>query len=216
VAPIPTADYAKHHSKLQLLPDVGISSDGNVGSVLLFSKKKLDEIERVAMPTDSSTSRKLLMYLLAELGLNPDTIEMGPNLGDMLDKCDAALLIGDRAIDESTRRPELVKLDLGAEWKRVTGYPMVFGVFAARSDAPTVQLSAVHTDLVNQLEKFENDSEWRATVVNTTATRTEFDIERVDSYFDEVNNRLDERCKLGLQKFLKDVCRMDEEINWFD
>jgi chorismate dehydratase len=215
VAPIPTADFAEHHSKLQLLPDVGIASDGRVGSVLLFSEKELDDIRDIAMPTDSSTSRKLLLYLLAKSGHAPESIQMGPDLDEMLQRCDAALLIGDRAIDEAARRPELVKLDLGEEWKRITGYPMVFGVFAATLDAPSEELVRVHTDLLSQLERFEQDEEWRATVVASTAARSEFNVERVETYFREVRNRLDDECRKGLEKFLVEVCGMNEEINWF-
>ena len=36
LAPIPAADYAKHHDELVLVPDIGISSAGEVGSVILF------------------------------------------------------------------------------------------------------------------------------------------------------------------------------------
>lgn len=215
VAPIPTADFAKHHSKLQLLPDVGIASDGKVGSVLLFSERELGDIRDVAMPTDSSTSRKLLLYLLAESGHAPESVQMGPDLDEMLQRCDAALLIGDRAIDEAARRPELVKLDLGEEWKRLTGYPMVFGVFAATLDAPPEELARVHSDLLSQLERFEQDEKWRATVVASTAARSEFNVGRVEIYFREVRNRLDDECRKGLEKFLVEVCGMNGEINWF-
>jgi chorismate dehydratase len=195
---------------------VGIASDGKVGSVLLFSERELTRVRDVAMPTDSSTSRKLLLYVLANLGCDPKAVEMGPDLDEMLQRCDAALLIGDRAIDEAERRPELVKLDLGEEWKRITGFPMVFGVFAARLDAPEDELRRVHADLVAQLERFEQDDDWRATVVASTAERSEFKVERVESYFQEVRNRLDDDCREGLQLFLSEVCGMSDEISWFE
>ena len=50
---------------------------------------------------------------------------MGPDLHGMLDRCDGALLIGDRALESAREYPDLVELDLGLEkWKRVSGHPM--------------------------------------------------------------------------------------------
>ena len=42
LAPIPAADYAKNADKLVLVPDLAISSRGEVGSVLLFGKTKME------------------------------------------------------------------------------------------------------------------------------------------------------------------------------
>ena len=36
IAPIPAADYAKHSDELVLIPELGICSKGEVGSVILF------------------------------------------------------------------------------------------------------------------------------------------------------------------------------------
>ena len=41
IAPIPAADYAKNSHELILLPDLGICSKGEVGSVLLFGSKPI-------------------------------------------------------------------------------------------------------------------------------------------------------------------------------
>ena len=88
-------------------------------------------MKNIALPSDSATSVALLKYLVKTNNLNPEFIEMGPDLNGMLEKCDGCLLIGDRALESAREFPGLVKLDLGAEWKRVSGHPMVFGVFAA-------------------------------------------------------------------------------------
>ena len=88
IAPIPAADYANHHDKLLLLPGLGIASKGKVGSVLLFGNREIEEMRDVALPTDSSTSRKLLMYLFKSKGIDPRAVEMGPDLEKMLKRCD--------------------------------------------------------------------------------------------------------------------------------
>ena len=62
LAPIPAADYAKNSDELVLVPDLAISSKGEVGSVLLFGGKPIDEMETIALPSDSATSVTLLRY----------------------------------------------------------------------------------------------------------------------------------------------------------
>ena len=64
LAPIPAADYAKYADELVLIPDIGICSKGEVGSVLLFSDKSLKEMKSIALPSDSATSVALLKHLL--------------------------------------------------------------------------------------------------------------------------------------------------------
>ena len=215
VAPIPAADYAINHSEFILLPDIGIASDGDVGSVLLFSKNELNEINNIALPSDSSTSKKLLIYLLKQLEIFPNTTEMGPDLDQMLEKCDAALLIGDRALDEAERYPELVKLDLGSEWKKNTGLPMVFAVFAAPKDSDDDDLRRAHKELLTNAINFKNNELYKNEVISSTSERSGFEHDRVEKYFRQVTNILDENAVNGLEIFLKEVCEMNDSVNWF-
>ena len=70
LAPIPAADYAKNSDKLVLVPDLAISSKGEVGSVLLFGGIPLEEMKTIALPSDSATSVTLLRYLVSKRGLS--------------------------------------------------------------------------------------------------------------------------------------------------
>lgn len=216
VAPIPAADYAKHQDELILLRGIGIASDGSVGSVLLFSDVPLLEIESVALPSDSSTSKELLSYILAEKGLNPKYEEMGPDYDEMMENCDAALLIGDRALDEAGRHPERIVMDLGSEWKTMTGHPMVFGVFAARKDTDKDILSKALEELTNLGLKFNDNKQHRSDVVQAISTRSGFSSDQILSYFDEVINILDDSYIAGLERFLTDVCGIENKIQWLE
>ena len=206
IAPIPTADFAKNIDKLQFLPDICIASKGEVGSVLLFGIRDPAMMRDIALPTDSSTSRKLCMWLLGQMGINPRPVDMGPDLGQMLERCDGALLIGDRALDEAARHPELVRMDLGTAWRELTGFPMVFAVFAARKDAPVEQLKLAHEMLIKKLEDFENKPEVRSAIIESTSKRSGFSSDRISTYFGEVVNRLDDEGVQGLNYFLEQVC----------
>ena len=216
-APIPSADYASNSDELMLLPDIGIVSNGKVGSVLLFGNRPIENMRDIALPTDSSTSKVLLSWIVKNRGLDPKFIETGPDINSMLEKCDGALLIGDRAILASISHPELVRMDLGAEWTKVTGLPMVFGVFVARRDSSKDILRRAHSEMIKQVELFENDHIWRSSVISRTAKKLGFPEDRVADYFrSEVRNRMSQEDIDGLLLFLDEACGMVEPPVWLN
>ena len=212
LAPIPAADYAKNSDKLFLVPDIAISSRGEVGSVLLFGETELEQMSSIALPSDSATSVALLKFLINHKNLNPDYFEMGPDLHSMLSKSDGCLLIGDRALESAREYPDLVRLDLGAEWKKVSGHPMVFGVFAARKDSDVNSVKTAYNALVDRLVAFETDSNVRSKVIEKSCIKSSQNTERLERYFGEVINRIDSEDFNGLQEFLRNACGMIEEI----
>jgi len=216
-APIPTADYGKFQSEFRLIPDIGIVSKGQVGSVLLFGHRTIESMRDIAIPSDSSTSTALLKWLLERNGNDPRLIEMGPDIDSMLEKCDGALLIGDRALDVARDDPDSIVMDLGFEWTRITGLPMVFGVFAALADSPIGPIREAHELMLNQYEIFINEPNVRKKVVSDVARRMQYDESRVERYFDEeVGNILDAEGIRGLEYFLTEVCNVAEPPQWFD
>lgn len=124
---------------LQMAPGVSISCDGPADSVRIFLKKPVEEIHSVALDTSSLTSVMLARIILRErYGLLPEFIDMPPDLDLMLDRCDAAVTIGD--ITMTAPLDEWPTLDLGEEWKRLTGLPFVFAVWAVNPDMATREL----------------------------------------------------------------------------
>ena len=216
LAPIPAADYARHSDELILLPDIGISSRGEVGSVLVFGSMPLEKMTSIALPTDSATSVQLLKFLLHKRNLNPDLKLMGPDLESMLGKCDGALLIGDRALEGAKMRPSEVQLDLGKDWLHFTQKPMVFGVFAARKDTPVEDLRVAQGVLTHNLHLFEQEPAQREKVIQWALSRSDLDYERLDRYFGEVFNRIDQEHLDGLNEFLVNACGLSSgaEFAW--
>ncbi len=216
LAPIPAADYARHADELVLLPEIGISSRGEVGSVLVFGDMPLQEMKTIALPTDSATSVQLLKYLLEKRNLSPELLLMGPDLESMLEKCDGALLIGDRALEGAKDNPKSVQLDLGMDWLHFTQKPMVFGVFAARRDTPVDSLKIAQGMLTHNLRLFEQSQERRKAVIHWAQSRSDLDYERLDRYFGEVFNRIDQEHLDGLNQFLVEACSLPNgaEFAW--
>ena len=211
LAPIPAADYAKHADDLVLLPDIGIGSQGEVGSVLLFGGVPLDAMKTIALPSDSATSVALLKHLIAKQGRDMDYISTGPDYESMMAIADGALLIGDRALEAAKEFPEMVQMDLGTAWMDEEGLPMIFGVFVARRDTPLDALKLAHASLVANLERFESEADKREAVIEWSMEKSGLSHERLDQYYGEVFNRLNQHHLNGLFRFLDHACGMKSQ-----
>ncbi|HWE48351.1 MAG TPA: menaquinone biosynthesis protein [Bryobacteraceae bacterium] len=128
---------------LDFLPGLGIACEGPVLSILLISRVPFEEIRTLAVDSGSRTSVALTRIVLAErYGCEPVMTRRLPNLDDMLAESDAALLIGDPALHLDPKQLPWRTLDLGAEWVRWSGLPMVFAVWAGHSGVLTPDVEA--------------------------------------------------------------------------
>jgi len=138
---IPVAAYATIPG-LRVVPDVAIASRGAVRSILLISERPLSEIRSVALDSSSRTSAALVQVLLRMQNREASFSPAEPDLDAMLAKSDAALLIGDPALQVDRSRYQT--WDLAEEWRSRTGKPFVFAFWAVREDAaPEEELSCV-------------------------------------------------------------------------
>jgi chorismate dehydratase len=143
---IPAAAYASQHD-LVIIPDIAIAARGQVRSILLVSKVPREQIRTLAADTSSRSSVALLRVLFRRwFGREPGMVPAQPELGAMLARCDAALLIGDRALQAD--RSHYQTWDLAEEWFLLTGKPFVFAFWAIRGGAlrelrPKLDLASV-------------------------------------------------------------------------
>jgi chorismate dehydratase len=127
---IPAAAYATIPD-LVILPGVAIASRQAVRSILLVSKVPLQQIESVALDSSSLTSAALTKILFAKFwGVMMNFDSLAPDLAQMLESHDAALVIGDPAL--KIDRSRYFTYDLAEEWIRLTGKPFVFAFWAVR------------------------------------------------------------------------------------
>ena len=147
--------YAQRAGEYELLPDLAISSDGPVRSVLLFSRKPPEDLEgaRVLVSTASRTSVQLLDLLARERWGVAFATESAPAERADLDRLatiphDAVLVIGDGALLLSAARAYPFVVDLGEAWKSWTGLPFVFAVWAARRTVDRQAVRDVHRALL--------------------------------------------------------------------
>ena len=139
---VPVVEVSRQ--RLHYLEGTGIACRGPVRSVLLFSKVPPGRIRSIAADTSSRTSVMLTRVILARRygGVKLDVIPMAPDLDAMLARADAALIIGDPALLLDPEKLPYQCLDLGEEWVEMTGFPMVFAVWAGRPEALTEEVAA--------------------------------------------------------------------------
>jgi chorismate dehydratase len=107
---------------------VCIGSHGAVKSVRLFSKVPPKQIKSLALDQSSMTSNRLAQVVLRErYGIVPEGKPELPDLAKMLETHDACVLIGD--IGMTAPSDGLYVLDLGEEWRRLTGRPFVWAAW---------------------------------------------------------------------------------------
>ncbi|MFB9329578.1 menaquinone biosynthetic enzyme MqnA/MqnD family protein [Paenibacillus aurantiacus] len=130
--------YAQHADDYLLLPDLSVSARGRVNSILLFLKAPLEDVLNggtIAVTNTSATSINLLKIIMGlYYEASPNYVTTEPNLQAMLEHADAALLIGDPAIQASWNYSGLTVLDLGELWRNWTGYGMTFALVAVRRE----------------------------------------------------------------------------------
>src|SRR5215469_14208094 len=130
---IPVAAYTTIPD-LVVVPGVAIAAKEAVRSILLFSKVPVEKIRSVATDDSSRTSAALVeIFLRKFVGVAPGFSRQRPDLKEMLKWHDAALLIGDPALQARTEGRYVY--DLAEQWRRWTGRPFVFAFWAVRQAA---------------------------------------------------------------------------------
>lgn len=151
---ISSHEYAVHPDRYLILPDLSISASGSVGSVFLFARKEVAELdgEKLLLTSHSQTSVSLAKIILEEfIGVQPRyhsgaIHEHLPELGHY----SGVLAIGDEALLMRQRGDFPVCVDLSHVWWEKTGLPFVFAIWAARRDfcrREPVEIAEIHGEL---------------------------------------------------------------------
>jgi chorismate dehydratase len=164
MAIIPAIEYQRI-AGLVILPNLAIASKKSVRSLLLISKKPIQEVKRIALDRSSRSTQALTRILCEKRWqIAPEFFESAPDLPAMLAAADAALLIGDPALQlsldvEAARRigtdgefaidgrkaglaagTTLFLYDIVEKWRAMTSLPAVLAVWAARPGVVTAEV----------------------------------------------------------------------------
>ena len=155
VSVVSAVEYARNAERYLLLPDLAITSDGPVRSVMLFAKRPAPELggARVLLSRSSMTSVALLELLFAhvwraEPAFAPADAELTDVRALEAEPHEARLVIGDAALHLGAEHRYPFVYDLGEEWKRWTGLPFVFAVWVAQRTTAVGDALRVHARLI--------------------------------------------------------------------
>jgi chorismate dehydratase len=220
IAIIPAIEYQRIDG-LMILPDMAIASKNRVRSLLIVSKVPIEGAHSIALDSSSRSTQALTKILCDQSWkIAPRLFEMSADLGAMLGRADAALLIGDPALrlsieiePRATRGPSgeqvcraesagilcahtLHVYDVVEEWRKMTKLPAVLAVWAARRELATPEvIEDFQTSLYLGLQHLEEISERAATELGLPA-------EQLQHYLAEnINFTLDEENLRGLTAY---------------
>jgi chorismate dehydratase len=165
ISVVSAVEYARDARRYLLLPDLAISCDGPVQSVMLFARRPAEELDgkRVIVSRSSMTSVALVELLFENVWrARPEFVagdaEMSDIVGFDREPHEARLIIGDAALvlrGESRPRSATIMqpsypfaYDLGEVWKAWTGLPFVFAVWVAQRTVPVAEALGVHASLI--------------------------------------------------------------------
>ncbi len=141
IAPVSSLEYLNRQSDYLLLPGFSITARNFSGSVLLFSKEKIENLngKSIALSRESLSSAALLRALLKFRFNFENTFETVPsNPDEMLSRFPAALVIGDDALFYQPKE-FVYKYDLSELWWSWMNKPFCFAVWAVRREYALAQ-----------------------------------------------------------------------------
>lgn len=195
---------------LRILPGCTIASKHRVRSLLLV-RRAAQPLEKIRTVAADTASRTTIAYtrIMFHRWENGDVLfePMAADLDAMLDRADAAIVIGDPALlalEERANRfertgEELVYHDLAEEWRTLTGLPFVSAVWGVACSGPLDESIAV--DFIQSRDHGLHNIDalvrhWsRQLPLNETTIRT---------YLTEnIHYILDEECIEGMRGFFR-------------
>lgn len=207
VSVVSAVEYARNAAAYHLLPDLAITCDGPVHSVMLFSKRPVEQLSgATVLLTASSRTSVLLLELLCRhrWQVNARFATVRAEAADLASLAgfphEAVLVIGDAALLLEAQKTYPYRVDLGSEWKAWTGLPFVFAVWATRRDGSQAAARQIHEGLLASRA-------WGLThldeLVVEAAANTGIPEPVCRAYFDRLDYALSYRHLAGLTDFFR-------------
>jgi chorismate dehydratase len=206
---VPIASLATNPS-LRILPGCTIASKGRVRSLLLVRRAN-HPLSTLGVVAADMASRTTLAYahILFHMWGNPAVpfMPLAADLDFMLDRADAAILIGDpalMALEERANRfertgEELIYHDLAAEWHSVTGLPFVSAIWGV---APGCALDDKVAD--DFIQSRDHGLQHIDALVTEWSARLPLPEQTIQSYLTtNIHYILDEECIEGMKGFFR-------------
>jgi chorismate dehydratase len=216
MSPVSALYYAEHSSELVLLPDLSISSESGVKSVLLFTKVPIAQLggKKIFASVEGKTTPALLQILLTRkynVAAQIVPMEFDWQSMESAKDADAFLLIGDDALLAVDKPKAGYKvIDLAEEWREWTKMPFVFAVWVARKEF----YEEHKLEVLEVVAALKESREWakdnQEELLDVAQEKTGLSKSALESYFSRLRYDLTDELRQGLNKFIQ--LAMEEKL----
>lgn len=238
IAIIPAIEYQRIPG-LVVLPDLAIASQNRVRSLLIIAKKPIEQVRNIALDSSSRSTQALTRILAAKhWKIDPAFFETEPDLRMMLEKADAAMLIGDPALrlsiaieKKSAVSPQghavcqaatlgimsaeiLHVYDVIGEWRKFSSLPAVMAIWAARPEVVTPEV----------LTDFSASRDFGLTQIAAISLEAARELELPQQWLESylrhnIDFFLGEENRRGLERYFQEAAKLglipkDKKIAW--
>ena len=228
IAIIPAIEYQRIPD-LAVLPDLAIASQNRVRSLLILSKKPIEQARSIALDRSSRSTQALTRILAEEhWRITPEFSEAEPDARAMLETADAAMIIGDPALrislaieKKSTASPQgravcqgatlgitsaeiLHVYDVVGEWRAMTSLPAVMAVWAGRREA-------ISDEVIADFQASRKFGMSQLAAIGLEASRElELPAAALEAYLREnIDYSLGEDNRRGLERYFREAEKLD-------
>jgi chorismate dehydratase len=209
ISPVSTAAYAGYQDDWAILPNLSISCDGPVMSVVLASRYCIRDLDgkAVVISDESASAAALLRLIFKEHDVRPKISCRKIDDHKALANADAVLVIGDAALNGKWQKAYKYVWDLCGAWKDTTGLPFVFALWAVRK-----QYAREHAARVAATFEILNQSRRQgcsnlAAITASLQRSCDLEIDILERYFNGLQYDLDAYKLKGLQEFYTKLYR---------
>lgn len=184
---VSSIEYARQSDKLLILPKICVRADVDVTSIILVSRKPIENIrdDKIILTSKSATAQRLLKIILHEsYDAAPHYETRAVTVDNPVDDdATAALLIGDDALYVYLHRPQnFYVYDLGREWHKLTGKQMIYALWTVRKKYAAEEPKLLQTTYEKILRAFEFGIEHKADAIKSVLPTKPFTFAELDKY----------------------------------
>ncbi|MDY6973067.1 MAG: menaquinone biosynthesis protein [Thermodesulfobacteriota bacterium] len=223
VSSVSSVAYARHFRDWLILPEISISSKGEIMSVLLVSKIPIERLNgrKIATTHDSETAVDLLKLCLEREQITPIYQPLKAEHAGLPNDADAALVIGDEALRWSWEKRTPFVMDLGLYWEQWTKKPLVFALWAVRGPFAEERPNETH-DLISLLhDSLGHGTSSLEDIILQTASDMGIGTDHMRRYFQRLTYKLQGEEREGLSHFFellykRGILHEPVDLNFFD
>lgn len=214
ISPVSSIEYARRADRYCIVPDLSISSFGEVKSVLLLSRCPVEKLSgrTVLVSTQSHTSVGLLK-ILCRLRYGVEPVFEAGTFSDYAEENrmpEAFLAIGDEALRLNRSHVYPHVLDLGKAWFDWTGLPFVFAVWVVRKKAVERRNGEINAALETLITSKRWGCSHLEAICEQAARSGVLEMDALREYYRCLRFDLHEQERKGLELFYSHLCRIGE------